>query len=209
MGLDLVQALIPKGHDVILVEKDPERARAIADSYDCAVIQGEPTRPDILEKAKLGEADAVIADTDHDQDNILIGMIARTMGVKEIYIRTDDMQFLTIARKLGFHHVVNPARTAATIIYDALRGIDTIELSTLLRGDVRIFSVIAGSKQAKRALRDISLPDRTMCMGLYRSNVFHLANENPVVQEGDELLFVAVGDTGDELEAIFMDDVRA
>lgn len=209
MGLDLVRTLIPKGHEVILVESDPDRAREIAESYDCAVIHGEPTQPDILEKARLGEAHAVVAATDHDQENILIAMIARTMGAGDVYIRTEDMAFLTIARKLGFHHVVNPAQTAATIIYDALRGIDTIELSTLLRGDVRIFSVIAGRKQAKTALKEVSLPDRTMCMGLYRNNVFHLSQENPQVQEGDELLFVAIGDTEAGVEAVFVDEEEA
>lgn len=205
MGLNLVQTLIPRGHEIILVEKDLDRARDIAESYDCAVIHGEPTQPEILEKAKLGEAHAVVAATDHDQENILIGMIARTMGAGSIYIRTEDMQFLTIARKLGLHHVVNPSQTAATIIYDAIRGVDTIELSTLLRGEVRIFSVIAGRKQIKKALKEISFPDRTMCMGLYRNNVFHLIQENPQLQEGDELLFVAVGDTEAEVEEILTD----
>ena len=127
LGSDLSRLLIEERHQVVLIEREEVRANELAECLDCSVIHAEGTRPDILEKAGIEHADAVVAVTTHDQDNIIIGLIARTFNVKEIIIRTDDQDYLTVANKLGFHRVVNPAHTTSVIIADALRGVDTIE----------------------------------------------------------------------------------
>jgi len=108
LGQYLAKRLIEEGHEVILIERDPTRARELAESLDCTVINAEGTRPDVLEKAEIGAADAVVACTDHDQD-IIIRPIARESDVPEVVLRTDDAQFLAVAKKLGFHHSINPS----------------------------------------------------------------------------------------------------
>lgn len=209
LGVDLTQILIGKGHEVILVEREEERAKSLSETLDCMVIQGEGTRPDILDKAEIEKADAIVACTDIDQDNILIGFIARSANVPEIIITTYDVQFLAVAKKLGFHHVVNPPQTASVIISDALRGLDTIELSTLVRGFVRFMSVIVGEKQAGTNIWDIPLPKETAYIGLYRLNKFILHSENPTLQLGDELLFVTTQEKEAEVCSIFCDASNA
>ena len=92
-----------------------------------------PAHPDILEKAGMDSTDAVVACTNHDQDNILIGLIAQEAGVKRVIVKTDDTKFMEIAKKLGISSAINPPHISSTIISDTLRGIDTIELSNLIR----------------------------------------------------------------------------
>lgn len=190
LGTDLAQVLIKKGYEVIFVVRDEKQAEDLAENLDCSVINAEGTRPDTLEKAEIEKADAIIACTDHDQDNILIGVIAREYKVPGIFIMTEDIQFMTVARKLGFHHVVNPPQTTSAIIYHALRGIDSIELSTMMRGDVRFISVYATPKFDGIKISDIELPQKSAFIGLYRDDSFSVYRENPVVKEGDEILVV-------------------
>lgn len=206
LGLNLAQRLIRKGHEVVLIERGMERAAELSESLDCTVIHAEGTRPDILEKAEIAKADAIVACTDHDQDNILIGLIARTNNVKEIIIRTEDVEFLAVAKKLGFHHVVNPPQTTSVIISDALRGVDTIELSTLVRGDVRFFSAIAGKKYEGKKIGDIPLPAKNAYVGVYRDTRFFLHTENPALLSGDEILVVTTDYDADKICAIFCDE---
>jgi trk system potassium uptake protein TrkA len=203
LGVDLTRILIGKGHEVILIERDEQKAKSLSEMLDCMIIQGEGTRPDILDKAEIEKANAIVACTEHDQDNILIALIARSAEVPEIIITTYDVQFLAVAKKLGFHHVVNPPQTASVIISDALRGLDTIELSTLVRGDVRFMSVIVGEKTAGTNIWDIPLPKDTAYIGLYRLNKFVLHSDNPALKEGDELLFVTTQEREAEVCSIF------
>ena len=203
LGVSLAHILVRDHHEVIIIEKDEEKAREIAETLDCTVIQAEGTRPDILEKAEIEKADAVAAVTTHDQDNIIIGLIARTFSVREIIIRTDDPRFLTVAKKLGFHHIVNPPQTTSVIISDALRGVDTIELSTLVRGDVRFMTAIVGEKQEGKRLTALEPPGKTEYIGLYRGETFHFRGENPVLKAGDEVLVITTEEKGEQITRLF------
>ncbi|MFP4655350.1 MAG: NAD-binding protein [Methanohalobium sp.] len=80
-------------------------------------MHGEGTQPNILEKAEIREADALVACTTHDQDNILIGLMAKEAEISNIVIRVDDVQFTEVAKKLGLAHIINPSHIASTFIY--------------------------------------------------------------------------------------------
>ncbi|WFN34480.1 TrkA family potassium uptake protein [Methanogenium sp. S4BF] len=188
LGVNLARTLIQTGSEVILIERNPNRAKELSETLDCTVISAEGTRPDILEKAEIEKADAIVACTIHDQDNIIIGLIAKQFNVPEIIITTDDIQFMTVAKRLGFHHVVNSPQTTSTSIFHTLRGIDTIELETMMRGDVRFISVIAGKKFEGTELSTINLPKNSVFIGLYRNGDFLLYTQNPEIKERDEIL---------------------
>ncbi|MBN1432901.1 MAG: TrkA family potassium uptake protein [Methanomicrobiaceae archaeon] len=190
IGLDLAQVLIKKGYEVIFIVRDEKIAEKLSESLDCTVINAEGTRPDTLEKAEVDRADAIVACTDHDQDNILIGVVAKGYKVPEIIIMTEDIQFMTVARKLGFHHVLNPPQTTSAIVYHTLRGIDTIELSTMMRGDVRFVSVYVPPKLDGVKLSEIPLPEGSAFIGLYRNDHFSVHTVNPEIKDGDEILIV-------------------
>ncbi len=190
LGQHLAQRLIQERNEVVLIDRDPARARELAETLDCTVINAEGTRPDVLDKAEIDAADAVVACTDHDQDNIIIGLIASKSNVPEIVLRTDDEQFLAVAKKLGFHHTVNPPQIASVIIADALRGVDTTELSTLIRGDVRFISIIIEKRIKGIRTADLNLPNASAVIGVYRDGRFLLSAENPALKEDDELIIV-------------------
>ena len=188
LGVNLARTLIRTGSEVILIERNPNRAKELAETLDCTVINAEGTRPDILEKAEIEKAKAIVACTSHDQDNIIIGLIAKQFSVPEIIITTDDIQFMTVAKRLGFHHVVNSPQTTSNSIFHTLRGIDTIELLTMMRGDVRFISVIAGRKFEGKEFLEIKLPKNSVFIGLYRNDDFLLYPDNPKIKEGDEIM---------------------
>ncbi|MCQ1535884.1 TrkA family potassium uptake protein [Methanosarcina sp. KYL-1] len=190
LGMHLTRNQIRQGNEVVLIERDEEVARELAEELDCTVINAEGTRPDILEKAGIGTADAVVACTNHDQDNILIGLIAREARIEKVIIKTDDEKFMQVAKKLGFTYLINPPHISSTIIADALREVDTIQLSNLVRADVRFISFLAGDKHKGRRISELPLPEKTECIGLYRKNDFILASEGPKLEEGDELIII-------------------
>jgi trk system potassium uptake protein TrkA len=152
LGTQLTRIQIRQGNEVVLIERDEEIARDLAEELDCTVINAEGTRPDILEKAGIEAADAVVACTNHDQDNILIGLIAREAGIEKTIIKTDDEKFMQVAKKLGFTYLINPPQVSSTIITDVLRGVDTIQLSNLVRTDVRFISFLAGELHKGRRI---------------------------------------------------------
>jgi trk system potassium uptake protein TrkA len=199
LGIDLANNLIARGHEIILIERNAQKAQELAESMDCTVISAEATRPEILDKAEIDKAQAVVACTGHDQDNIIIGLIARTSNVPDIIIKTDSAELMTVAKKLGFRHVVNPSQTMSVIIADALRGLDVIELSTLVRGEVRFTSLIVAKKAAGEKLLELDLPAKTAV----------IYSENPSLEAGDELLFATITEAEDRLRDMFSKNEEA
>lgn len=190
LGLHLTRNMIDKGNEVILIEKDPELAEELAESLDCTVIRAEGTRPDILEKAEIGKANAVVACTNNDRDNILIGLIAREAKVDKVIIKIDEEQFMEVAKKLGFHYIINPSNISSVIISDVLRGVNTTELSNLIRLDVRFVSIIVDEELSGKRMSELSLPDKSAFIGLYRDKDFILADEDPHLEDKNELVIV-------------------
>jgi trk/ktr system potassium uptake protein len=203
LGTHLAQKLVHRGNQVIMIESDTKYAKELAESLDCTIINAEGTRPDILEKAEIEKADAIVACTDHDQDNILIGLIARNYKVLKIILRIHDTQFLVVAKKLGFNDLIDPSQIASSIISDTLRGVDTIELSSLVRGDVRFISVLATTRQSDRRLNEVTLPQKSAFIGIYRGNEFILSGENPVVKKGDEAMIITTADQVNKIREFF------
>lgn len=190
LGLDLSRKLIKKGDEVILIEKDPDKAKKLAETLDCTVINAEGTRPDTLEKAEVTEANALVACVDNDQNNILIGLIALGYNVPKVIVQTNDVQFQEVAKKLGFRHVINLSQIASVIISDALREINTIELSSLVRGDIRFLEIIVDDRFEGQKISELELPDKSACIGLYRKNEFVLYRKDPALKVGDGLVIV-------------------
>jgi trk system potassium uptake protein TrkA len=194
LGKHLAVKLLRRKNEVIVIERDQHSAKELAESLDCTIINAEATRPDILEKAEIGKADAIVACTDHDQDNIIIGLIARNYKVPKIILRIHDTQFLVVAEQLGFCDLINPSEIASSIISDTLRGVDTIELSSLVHGDVRFISVPAAGREIDHPLDEDALPRKSAFIGIYRGNEFILSKENPVVREGDKIVIITTAD---------------
>ncbi|WP_445475506.1 potassium channel family protein [Methanococcoides methylutens] len=194
LGIHLTRNMIAQGKEVILIEKDEAIAKELAETLDCTVINAEGTRPDILEKADIDSADAVVACTTNDQNNILIGLIARDAKVGKVILKLEDRQFMDIASKLGFYYMINPSSISSRYISDVLRGINTIELSNLVRYDVRFMGVMATDKIIDMKLSEISLPEDSAFIGIYRKGEFILAEKDPKLYEKDELILVTKAD---------------
>jgi trk system potassium uptake protein TrkA len=194
LGILLTKNMIEQGREVIIIEKDETTAKELAETLDCTVINAEGTRPDILEKADLASADAIVACTNNDQNNILIGLIARDAKVEKIILKIDDQQFMDVANKLGFYYMINPSSISSRYISDVLRGINTIELSNLVRSDVRFMGVIATENVIDMRLSEISLPEHSAFIGIYRKSEFILAKNDPKLKEKDEVIIVTKAD---------------
>jgi trk system potassium uptake protein TrkA len=199
LGIHLTKNMIEQGKEIILIEKEESIAKELAETLDCTIINAEGTRPDILEKADISNADAIVACTSNDQNNILIGLIARDAKVGKIILKIDDKQFMDVANKLGFYYMINPSSISSRYIADVLRGINTIELSNLVRSNVRFMGIMATDEVIDKKLSEIKLPEDSAFIGLYRKSEFILAEKDPKLREKDEVIIVT---TADQIKAV-------
>lgn len=147
------------GHELVLIDLDGERCDKLAEELDALVLQGDGTHPELLEKAQIEEADALVATTDSDALNTVVGMLAHGYGVERIVIKLVDLALRPAARQFGVR-IVAPTIAAAGEIRAALSGRQRLDLSLLARGGLRVVEVDVGDEQLGQRLGEIEIPDR-------------------------------------------------
>jgi trk system potassium uptake protein len=106
-----------KKYHVTIIDDDPGRAHELAHTTNATVVLGDGTNVTTLEDAGARRADAVIALTPHDQDNLICCQIAdRTFGVPRTIALVNDPENEVIFKKLGVKVAFSATRIIAAII---------------------------------------------------------------------------------------------
>lgn len=119
VGFSVARNLSQDGHDVVLIENEPERASKAENELDVMVVRGNGSRPGVLAKAGVVEGtnvELLIACSARDEVNILACLIAKRMGVKRLISRAIGMEFTegdTWSRDLGIGVMISPERSVA------------------------------------------------------------------------------------------------
>lgn len=125
-GTVLASSLISKGHNVVLIEKDEERARHAANRLDCMVINDAGNRTSVLYDAGIDKADALIVVTESDELNLIICGIVEGLApqvFKIARVRNEDyLESFKLSgdKLLGIDKMVYPDEVASNAIIKAV-----------------------------------------------------------------------------------------
>ena len=71
VGFNIAQRLSEENHDVVVIEKDPNKIRHIQNVIDVQAILGSGTNASTLGEAGIKESDIIVAATDSDEVNLI------------------------------------------------------------------------------------------------------------------------------------------
>lgn len=188
-GVATARLLIDNRHDVVIVEKDQERIDDLSNDLDCAFIHGDGSRPRILREVGAKDTQALLCLSDEDQDNIISSLVGRSLGFDKVVTKISDPEFEHICAELGLEHTISADQTTARSLVDTVEGRNVVELSTVLRGDVRFF-VFTARAADEGAIKDLSLPDDTIVLYAYRDNDIEMIGDGFELREGDDVVLL-------------------
>ena len=73
IGTPLIGIATRSGNEVVVIERDTQKADSIASEHDCMVLNADATTKETLADANAERADAIISTTDHDVRRVLVG----------------------------------------------------------------------------------------------------------------------------------------
>lgn len=183
------QRLLQSGHDVIIIEPDKEKIDRLSEDLDCSFLHGDAASPATLEQADPKNSDFLFCLTDSDQTNIITSLLGRSMGFKRVVTSIADADLEKLCKELGLEDTIIPSRTITRHLENMVRGLDDVELSTLLKGDARFFTFNAGEDEQTTA-DELGLPDDARIIFFYRENEFHMADKSAKLRKGDEIVIL-------------------
>ncbi|MBE0476469.1 MAG: TrkA family potassium uptake protein [Coriobacteriia bacterium] len=123
LGATVAGSALAEGHEVVVIEKDEERADDLRARLEGAtVIAGDGDEPVILERGHVSRASAVLALTGDDEDNLVACLLARReYGVPMTAGRVNDVrnQWL-FDERFGVDVAVSGTHLAADLLADRL-----------------------------------------------------------------------------------------
>lgn len=159
VGLETAHSLHDRGHDVVIVERTPERVSAAADEYIASVIEGDAARPSILAQAAPDRADVVAALTDTLGTNLAVCLTAKRLApdVRTV-LRATERE--TTEFEPFVDHVFYPEHAGARRAVNEIEGGDAVRTLETVAGDLDVIelTVAPDAPVAGRTLREVSLP---------------------------------------------------
>ena len=104
VGFHVAEHLSEEGHDIVLVDRDPERVSFVQDQLDILAIQGNGASLNVLEQAGIGKADLLVAVSNQDEVNLLACISASQYDVKVKVARVSNPDYYVGSMSLTSAH---------------------------------------------------------------------------------------------------------
>lgn len=195
VGYQLADHLSAHRQDVVVIEKDEEKARRFKESLDVMTLEANGASAAALELAGIKKADMLIAVTDLDEVNIIACILAAQYGVPKIVCRIRnpehmDDNFGISPKKLGISSVINPEKVAAMEISKMLHFPDASEIEYFARGRVMMLGITVDEEAGITGVPLHKLPKNTesIIVGVNRPNgTFIIPGGNDVIEPGSKI----------------------
>ena len=195
----LINQLQDTGMNITVIEKQKERARELAEQFaDITVIWGDGTDQELLMNEGLDHADAFIALTGLDEQNIIVSMHAMLAGVHKVITKVNQSNLANLARNTGLESVVSSKSvTAAQVLRHARATCNSTdaEFESLHRiandsAEALEFVVREPSDVTDVPLKDLPIKPNTLIACITRGNRIIIPSGNDSIQVGDTIIVV-------------------
>lgn len=198
LALMTARILLKRGHEVVIIERDPALVKELPGQLDCGVLQGDGTKPAILREADPGGTDILFCVTGSDQANIIAALVGRSLGFQRVVAKIEDPEFEHICIELGLEDTIIPTRTIGRHLADMCEGRDPLELSTMIRDEARVLSFVVQEAQ-QGSVDGLKLPGRSRVVCVYRDDSFILPDTDFRLKVDDEVVVITSSDSVEEL----------
>ncbi|GIS99984.1 MAG: Trk system potassium transport protein TrkA [Acidimicrobiales bacterium] len=195
VGTYVADRLSNQGHDVTIIEVDGDRGREIQGVLDVEILHGSGTDPDVLDQARVGKADLLVAVTKHDEVNILSALMARKRGVTKTIVRVESRslrrtQAAALFEDAEDHLVIDPDDEVAQAVQRLIRFTGVLEYDEMAGGEVVVLTArLPGhASLVGKSLRELGRelePDWGFIVGSITRREAGEDREHTVIPRGD------------------------
>jgi trk system potassium uptake protein TrkA len=190
VGFHLTRTLMEEGHEVLLLEKNVEKAQKLSASLGEVVQPGDACEVRVLAAAGTQRAQVVVAVTGHDEDNLVVCQMAKKeFGVERTIARVNNPKNRPVFHHLGITEVID----ATTLIYNVVeqRVIwDDIVPVAALRHGIEIVEIDIGQKSpaVKVPVKDLPLPKSCLLIAVLRGDDTLIPKGKTRIRQGDTVV---------------------
>ena len=203
VGRAIARELISNGHDILLIDRDPEKARPDVVT-GAGVLRGDTCEIAVLDQADLPACQVLIAATGDDKVNLVVSLLAKTeYGVPRVVARVNHPKNEWMFDEAwGVDVAVSTPRMLSALVEEAVTVGDLVRLFTFRQGNANLVELTLppSSSVVGSRVGDVVWPVDTSLVSIIRDTRVITPSADDSLEAGDELLFVASPDQEQALE---------
>ena len=201
----VADSLSERSGSVTLIERDPARARQLAETLDgVLVIEGDITDAELLAAEEAGSYDAVLALTGQDDANILACLFAKSLGASETIAVLHRLALRELLEDVGIDVALSPRTASANGVLRFVRG-GVAKVATFLAADFEVIEVeVAGGSTADgEAISNLRLPRDVLIGAFVRDGKPQIGRGRSQLRQRDHVIIFLRPENVDMVRQLF------
>jgi trk system potassium uptake protein len=201
VGGYIASALVENGHQVLLLENDPNVVAKLDVPDGVELKVGDACEVSTLKEAGFERCDVVVAATGDDEDNLVVSLLAKQeFAVPRVIARVNHPKNQWMFNATwGVDIAVSTPHLITSLVDEAVSVGRLVRLFQLEGGMVQLVEVTLADDApvAGQAIKDLDVPRDATFVAIIRDDHVVMARGDTVMQAGDEVLALVTPESED------------
>ncbi len=210
VGTAIAKDLAANGHDVLLIERDPDLVERLRSTLDVTLVAADACEVDSLDAAGMAQVDVAVAATGDDEDNLVISLLAKQeFAVPRVVARVNhpSNQWL-FNESWGVDISVSTPQLLTALVEEAVSVGSLVRLLQFERGNAHLVEVTLAeaSPAAGTSLVDLEFPRDATVVAVVRGDRLVVPRGDTVLTAGDEVMVLVTGEAETAVQQLLVGD---
>ena len=204
VGTFIAADLHSAGHEVLIIEQDPDVVARISESIGVRWYVGDACEVTTLRQAGVADADVVVAATGDDEDNLVISLLAKQeYAVPRVVARVNHPKnHWLFNESWGVDVSVSTPHLLSALVEEAVTVGSLVRLLQFQDAQLVEVTLADASPAAGQAVVALAFPRDATIVAIVREAHVIVPRGDTVLQAGDEVLVLVTADSEDAVKAI-------
>ncbi|HUR78438.1 MAG TPA: TrkA family potassium uptake protein [Acidimicrobiales bacterium] len=202
VGTYIAQDLRKDGHEVLLIEKNPDIVNRLRDTLDVEWFAYDACEVSKLQAAGVEGVDVMVAATGDDEDNLVVSLLAKQeFAVPRVVARVNHPKnHWLFNESWGVDVAVSTPHLLTSLVEEAVSVGSLVRLLTFEGGGARLVEVTlsTNSPAAGKVVAELGVPRDASLVAVVRDGHVVVPRGDTMLQPGDEVLALLVSNEAEE-----------
>ncbi|MDP9388905.1 MAG: NAD-binding protein [Actinomycetota bacterium] len=206
VGTYIAADLKAAGHDVLVIEQDPDLVARISPTLDVRWYVGDACEVSNLHEAGLAEADVVVAATGDDEDNLVVSLLAKQeFAVPRVVARVNHPKnYWLFTEAWGVDVSVSTPHLLTALVEEAVSVGSLVRLLQFRDAQLVEVTLADDSPAVKEPIAELGIPRDATVVAVVRETHVIVPRGDTVLQPGDEVLVLVTPEAEEPVRRILV-----
>ena len=208
VGTFVASDLKAAGHDVLIIERNPDLVARLRPSSDVDLFVGDACEVSVLDEAGVASAEVMVAATGEDQVNLVISLLAKQeFSVPRVVARINEPRNKWLFNESwGVDVSVSTPHLLTALIEEAVSVGSLVRLLEVGGGDAQLIEVTlaAESPAVGKTIMELEVPRDATIVAIVRPGQVVVPRGDTMLAQGDEVLALTTPSAEDAVKHILI-----